>query len=262
LRAIFTLNYERQRRWCGKELMQSRDTVEYGKVCRETVYNYSKSEYDRMAQRYRYNFRGVLPKDKTALILDVGSAGGFFLYFMRNEGFENARGIDADPEAVTASKKFDLPIEQADAFDYLAKCRSTFDCITINQVLEHFPREISLSLLSLIFDALRPGGCVIASVPNGLNPAVGHLMYSDLSHDHLYTPKSLGDSLAVVGFDEIAIYPEGPAPYDLLTRIRWVLWKLRELALKALFVIDIGVGRSNPLQCIFTYSIIATGRKP
>ncbi len=102
---------------------------------------------------------------------------------------------------------------------------------------------------------------LITSVPNGLNPAMGYLMYTDLSHDHLYTPKSLQDSLIAAGFDAIAVHPDGPVPYDFPTTVRWGLWKIRELFLKAMFIIDVGVGRANRLQLIFPASIIATAHK-
>jgi 2-polyprenyl-3-methyl-5-hydroxy-6-metoxy-1,4-benzoquinol methylase len=224
-----------------------------------TLYSYTQQEYDRLAARYRGNFKHLLPKDKNARILDVGSAGGFFLYFLRKEGYTDVRGIDPDERAVLAAQKMNLPVTKEDAFRFLEKATASYDCITINQVLEHFPRETSASLLRLIHGALRPGGLLIASVPNAMNPAVGYQMFEDLSHEHLYTPKSLAVAVVVAGFDHVAVHPEGPVAYDWLTAARWLLWKMREAVLQALFAIDVGIGRANRVHRIFTLSLIVTG---
>lgn len=235
--------------------------IDYARAHWRSLYDYSESEYKRIAARYKYNYNNILLRDKSAKVLDVGSAGGFFLYFLRLEGFTNIQGIDADESAVEAARSMNLPVQQADAFEFLLNAKVTYDCIILNQVLEHFPRDVSLSLLRLCQGALRPGGLLFAAVPNAMNPFAGFLMYSDLSHDHLYVPKSLEDSMIVAGFEQVSIHPEGPAPYDLLTTARWALSKVRELGLRILFAIDVGLGRRNRLQCIFTSSIIARGQK-
>jgi 2-polyprenyl-3-methyl-5-hydroxy-6-metoxy-1,4-benzoquinol methylase len=233
--------------------------VDYARAHWRTQYKYSPSEYIRMAKRYRHNFRRLLPQNKQADILDVGCAGGFFLYFLRSEGFMNARGIDPDPSAVEAARSMELPAQMADAFQFLEEHEGCFDAITINQVIEHFPRESSLDLLRLIRNALRPHGRIIVSVPNGMTVFSGHMLFGDLSHDHLYTPKSLSDSLHSSGFINIVLFPEEPAPYDALTAVRWALWKMRNAYLKVAFAIDVGPGRANRVPALFTPSIIATG---
>jgi 2-polyprenyl-3-methyl-5-hydroxy-6-metoxy-1,4-benzoquinol methylase len=234
-------------------------SVDYARAHWRTQYRYSPAEYIRMARRYRHNFSRLLPENKRAEFLDVGCAGGFFLYFLRSEGFINARGIDPDPSAVEAARSMDLPAEAADAFQFLEENECRFDAISINQVIEHFPRESSLDLLRLIRRALRPGGRIIVSVPNAMTIFCGHMLFGDLSHDHLYTPKSLKDSLHSSGFANISLHPEEPAPYDALTSVRWAMWKVRNTFLKVSFAIDVGPGRVNRVPVLFTPSIIATG---
>ncbi len=96
------------------------ETITYAREHWRSLYTYSPSEYDQKAARYRYNFRRHLPVNKKADILDVGSAGGFFLYFLRQEGFQNIQGIDPDGLGVAAARKIGLCVEQADAFAFLA----------------------------------------------------------------------------------------------------------------------------------------------
>jgi SAM-dependent methyltransferase len=148
-----------------------------------------------------------------------------------------------------------------DALEYVESHAGCFDVIVCNHVIEHFSRSGAMELCNSIYKALVPGGRAIITVPNGMTPWCGYQLYHDLTHDHLYTPESLMQVLDMSGFQGISLHAEGPVPYDALTGVRYALWKMREMCLRAAFAIDVGVGRAVRTHVILTQGIIGVGER-
>lgn len=97
-------------------------------------------------------------------LLDFGSGKGLFLHFAALRGWK-VKGIESSqPRADYARKYFDLDINT----DYYKSGRvfsNTFDVISLFHVLEHL-QDPSELLSNLVESNLKPGGLLIAEVPN------------------------------------------------------------------------------------------------
>ena len=95
-------------------------------------------------------------------VLDIGSGTGISLMEIEALGGE-AWGIDPDINAERLAKKCNFKFHRG----FLYNCpfpKKYFDLITLSQVLEHEPNP--LKLIKQCKKYLKPGGRIIASVPN------------------------------------------------------------------------------------------------
>jgi len=146
--------------------------------------------------------RGRLPWIGNGRLLDFGCGGGSYLRRMSQLGWR-VTGLDVSPHAVEKVRD-DIGCDV-----YLGSLPhgdlppGSFDVITMWQSLEHVHRP--LEVLRAAFDLLRPGGRIIAAVPNiaGLPAAwfgenwFGLDLPRHLTH---FTPSTLGNMLLAAGF--------------------------------------------------------------
>src|SRR5712692_4230817 len=95
--------------------------------------------FESYARHYVSSYLPLLPQDKNAHILDVGCGLGFFLYFLKRQGYVNHKGIDIGQEQIDfCSREVTEHVEIVpDTRSYLVLHPSTYDAIVINDVLEH-----------------------------------------------------------------------------------------------------------------------------
>lgn len=110
---------------------------------------------------------GVVKREMThGTVLDVGCSSGLLLSLIKKEGYE-AYGIEPNTDAFKkAQQKLGTNIYHGTMKEFLKNNR-TFDCIIYNHVLEHIT-DVNAEL-KLISKALKPGGILIAGVPNTAN---------------------------------------------------------------------------------------------
>lgn len=153
----------------------------------------------------------ILPKDKTAAIVDVGTGYGYLLRYLLEIGYKNVGGIDESPLLLQAVKKKLgdklVFLKHEDAKVFLSKNKSQFDLITLFDVVEHFPLEGAKNLMMLTARALKPGGMVIIRTPNMANILGTYSRYIDLTHYHCYTEFSLTELLLQAGFNKVTLQP-------------------------------------------------------
>lgn len=101
---------------------------------------------------------------KDAALLDIGCGNGYFLDWLKQNGYTNIAGVDlANFLKDKAIRHYGVDVNRGD----LPFPDASIDVITALQVLEHL--ENYFLILQEVKRALRPGGFFIISVPNQFN---------------------------------------------------------------------------------------------
>lgn len=202
---------------------------------------------------WRYYFGRLLPQSRDAIVLDIGCGKGSFVWFLQQEGFAGASGIDVSEEQIAYGQTLGIRnIQCADLKTYLASKKDTYDCIIARDVMEHFSRQEIFDILALVRSALKPGGSFIMQSPNGEGIFFTAILYGDLTHEIAFTRSSLHQLFRNTGFDKVQCLPVEPAPTGFVSAIRWLLWQL--IVLKMRFYKIVETGDSSG---IFTRNLIA-----
>lgn len=161
-----------------------------------------------------------LPSIQNASVLEIGAGVGDFLLFLRQHGYNNVVGVERDHAAADAARIRGLDnVICTDAIEYIeAVPEDSLDAVIMNNVLEHFPKEVLLSLIPSIRTKLRSGGRFIAKTGNIENPLNIGLYLRDFTHEIGFTRNSLRQLMLLAGFE-----PEAVAVYDIRYRARNLL---------------------------------------
>jgi len=193
-----------------------------------------------------------------ARVLDVGCGAGELVALLRETGDRDVVGIDVSPEQVALAQSRGLAgIEQADLVEYLGRHPASFDAIVAVDVLEHFDKADVLPVLDAILVGLRPGGRLVARVPNAEGPFGARTRYADFTHGTAFTQRSIRQVLAASGFDTISVHPTEPVAHGLLSLIRLGLWKVLALLGRLYLVVETGVTRGH----VLTQNVVAVAHK-
>ena len=161
-------------------------------------------------------------------LLDIGSGDGHFVHHMARHGWE-ATGIDFSPAALEFARRIDSGARFLQgSLDDHNFTPGQLDVVTLWQVLEHIgePRP----LLGRCHELLRPGGTLIAAVPNidGLSSRLtGERWWGLDVPRHLvhFTPATLRAALEGAGFRVMRVRHRSLQydPYALLhSSLDWV----------------------------------------
>lgn len=205
-------------------------------------HTFSSKDYDHKAKIYSRRFRDVLPSDKQAAILDVACGTGFFLYFLKKDGYTNIKGIDISAEQLEISRKMGIEVEKADLFEFLAGQPEKFDMIVAFDIIEHLTKDEVMKFLDSIHGALKRGGTVLVGTVNAASPMAARTVFGDFTHETVFTPESLAQVMRVCDFD-VKVFAEKPVPHDFKSAVRAFLWSLYKRLGKLYFTIERGSGR-------------------
>ena len=242
---------------------------------RERYYNHyvstKKNDTQALSEEYNFfakistkRFRGFLPKDKEAKIIDVACGSGPFLYLLQKEGYKNIEGVDLSKEQLEVARKMGIRnLRLADIFKYLPKYPQNFDMIIARDILEHLKKDEIIELLNLVYQALKLGGKVLISTPNAQSLFGASTTFIDFTHEQGFTPQSLSQILRVGNFEDVMVYGEKPIIHDFRSAIRTGLWWCIEKILKLYVIIECGTGRGIWKRYdIFEPRIFAIAKKP
>lgn len=152
-----------------------------------------------------------IPAGLTSL-LDVGCASGAFGAMLKSRMAVQVTGIEPHYESALAARtKLDHVVHGGAEVAAAQLSGQLFDCITFNDVLEHLvdPWET----LRQVRHLLRPGGVVVASIPNVRHLSVsrdylidGKWEYQsegvlDRTHLRFFTRSSMRDLFATSGYE-------------------------------------------------------------
>jgi 2-polyprenyl-3-methyl-5-hydroxy-6-metoxy-1,4-benzoquinol methylase len=240
----------------GMKLYKNYITTIFGEI--HSINSLNK-EFEIYRKYYQKNYLKYMPSNKDGKILDVGSGMGHFLYFLEREGYRNYLGIDISEECVNFCKKLGFRVKLSDAIKFLRDTNKAYDCIVINDLLEHFTKTKIIKFLKLCHNALKEGGIIIIKTINCSNPILGtNSRYGDFTHETGFTETSLSQILKLVDFKNIRIYPQDIYIfyYNPLNYIAKGLSKMLNLMFRLLFYL---YGKKSIK--IFTKMIIAIAEK-
>lgn len=150
----------------------------------------------------------VEKRSRGGRLLDVGSGDGAFVHHMATHGWD-ATGLDFSPAASELAARRGLRGRylMGSLADHDLP-QGSFDAVTMWQVLEHIGEPVAT--LRRAHALLRPGGLLVASVPNidGLSAALTRERWWGLDvprHLVHYTPSTLGRVIAESGLDVIDV---------------------------------------------------------
>jgi len=158
---------------------------------------------------FKYNFLKLLPADKKSRFLELGPGNGQFCEFLRLNGYNNYVGIDGSEEAESPRKTKGYNII---CTDFLTFCKqpenqNAFDVVIANDIIEHFTKEELFDLFGAIRNCLKEKGTILIKTPNASNIFTGAQgRYCDLTHEIIFTEKSLKQLFISLDYDSISFY--------------------------------------------------------
>ena len=192
------------------------------------------------ARFFDHLFKPMMDAARPEDVLEVGCGRGNFLYWAVERGFKSVSGFDVSPEQVASARQLGLPAEVASFQDYLSGRSEAFDLIVALDIIEHLTRDEVFSLLDLCHNALRPGGYIFLTTPNGAALRPGPVMYGDLTHETFFSPQTASLVLRLTGFESIQVGEIVPAPTSFRSRVRGILWQVLRLWPMLLDVVEKG----------------------
>lgn len=158
--------------------------------------------------KFAHNYLAHFDARRGGTLLEVGPGMGELLRFATERAaFGEVRAVDYAPDCVAHCVQEGFDVEHiTDLEPWLAEREASFDVIVMLHVLEHIPKGDVLRTLRTIRRALRPGGALIAEVPNAGNPwLAGVARYEDFTHEMGYTSGSLRFVLSRAGFASVDV---------------------------------------------------------
>lgn len=217
----------------------------------------SEDGLDEIARHAGESLVPLLPPDREAAILEIGTGGGGFLLAARRAGYTRVAGIDVSAQQVEFCRRLGFgEVECVEAAEYLSRSGERFAAIVMADVLEHLTKSEALALPQLAFRRLLPGGRFIVRVPNMSNPLNVRTRYVDLTHELGFTLESLAQLLRNADFEvervrgDYVLHPRWPVRliFDRL------LWSAFEVFVRRTLRLPFPIERGK--------NLIAVGVKP
>lgn len=202
-------------------------------------------------------YRNFLPQNKNSKIVDIACGSGEIVYWLQEIGYSYAEGIDISEEQVELANFLGIKnIQRADLREYLKNKNNFYDVIFAIDIIEHFSKEEIIEILKLIHNSLKSGGKLIIKTPNGESIWGTRYLYSDFTHEFIFTERSLKEILLFIGFKNFNFQETEPVIHGLKSFIRFILWKIFRFILKGLILVETGENVN-----ILTQNIICCAEK-
>jgi len=201
-----------------------------------------------------------LPADRDISILDLGCGHGGLIYFAREAGYRNVRGIDVSPQQVAVAHRLGIDaVEEGDLLATLASLpEASQDVVIAFDVIEHFTKEELVDFVDAVHRVLKSDGRWIIHVPNAESPFGASVRYSDMTHELAFTRSSLEQLLRSSGFASVECFESGPVAHGLKSFLRVIIWKLIRVGLRIWMAAETG---DTGGKAIFTRNLLAVARK-
>jgi len=202
----------------------------------------TREHYDGAIAGMRRRLRPWLPADRSARCLDLACGCGELLYLLEKEGFKNVSGVDLCREELDQVRPFvKAQLHHADVVDFLRTAKTaSFDFIAALNFLEHLPKDSLYAVLTESRRVLRPGGTLVAMVPNAISPFSGLTRHWDITHEWAFSPNNFHQLASTCGFSPKVEFREcGPVGHGVKSGIRVLAWKFIRLWISARLLIEV-----------------------
>ncbi|HUP22936.1 MAG TPA: class I SAM-dependent methyltransferase [Thermoanaerobaculia bacterium] len=163
-------------------------------------------------------------------VVEVGCGPGTFLFWARRKGIPHVEGFDLAVEQVEVARRFGLPARLGSYREILGSLSTEPDLVVALDLIEHLDRDEVFELLDLVHTVLAPNGRLFLTTPNGAALRPGPTVFGDLTHETVFTPRSIAVALRLAGFSAIQIREVAPPRDRFRSRVRGFLWQLLRLA--------------------------------
>ena len=192
--------------------------------------------FDEIAKGFALYYYDCLPEDKNAPILDVGCGVGQFLRFLEINEYTDITGIElSEQQAEIARENVNCSIHAGEVSKFLKTKQGKYQLITLNDVLEHIPKNDTVSFLKTLKEGLTKEGCLVINVPQVAGLTTAYNRYNDFTHNLVFTEMSLSQVLKMAGFSKIRFIQEKwPMKFTIrhlsYRLVRWFWYKFLTLA--------------------------------
>ncbi len=209
----------------------------------ETLFDalHAGQDFEALARGFKEYYYDCLPTDFDAPILDVGCGMGQFLRFLEMQGYRQAEGIELSAQqAKLARQHVKCPVHVGDVEKFLRERKGQYAVITINDVLEHIPKDQTVAFLEMLRTGLRDNGSLIVNVPQVSGLTTAYYRYNDFTHQLVFTEMSLRQVLLMADFRDVHFiaenWPLKWTPRHLAYRlVRWCWYHV----LKVIYFIEL-----------------------
>ncbi len=202
----------------------------YGRDYYESIFRYQV----RNSQRNRSRLELILAHQSRGRLLELGCGKGELLRLAARHF--DVEGIDISAHAIQALRQSsDLNVRQADV-ENSSLPETAYDVVAAFNMLEHLAHPEKV--LRKIAAALRPGGCVVGSMPYNaavlgrLHTALSNLF--DRTHVSTFPPQRWERLFEQAGFHQLEFFGEIMLGKNLCRYVRFPHWNL--LAFNLVFV--------------------------
>jgi len=194
-------------------------------------------------------------------VLDLGSGLGETCYLCESERAATVTGVNLSQEEIDFARKYvDARFVCQDIEEFLQTSASDrFDRIFALNILEHLDKDKLARVLDHAQHVLRPGGTLVAMVPNATSPFGCMTRYWDITHFNAFTPSSFRQLAKLCGFSTKVEFREcGPVAHGLISSIRYVLWQGFRLMIKFRLMVELASTKGG----IYTADMMVRMSKP
>ncbi len=161
-------------------------------------------------------------------VWDLGSGTGELCWLAAYAGARSVVGVNlCESEIAYARQHVQARFEFRDVVSFVKEAAdSSVDRIFALNLLEHLSKDELVQVLENALRCLRPGGTLIALVPNATSPFGGMTRYWDITHQLAFTPSSVRQVARLCGFHRAHFREWGPRPHGVISGGRYLAWQL------------------------------------
>jgi 2-polyprenyl-3-methyl-5-hydroxy-6-metoxy-1,4-benzoquinol methylase len=184
--------------------------------------------YQQSADGLLRRLRPWLPTDLGARCLDLGCGCGETLFMLERQGLCNTSGVDLCSDEIEQAREYTRGgLYCSDVLTFLSMTEpASVDFITALNFLEHLAKDQLFEVLREAARVLRPGGTLVAMVPNAQSPFGTLTRHWDITHEWAFVPNNFEQLASLAGFNPKVEFREcGPQPHGLKSGLRYLAWQ-------------------------------------